>query len=60
MTKRTQAVYKQWIAAKLHMLGHKMIGTLPNPKKPEYEMYIFEVNETFFEDLDKILGKGEE
>lgn len=54
---KTQAVYKQWIAAKLNAKGHEIIGMLPNPKKPNYQMWIFVVDETFYQDLDEILGK---
>lgn len=52
-----QMVYKMSYAISLIQMGHKVLMTTPNPRKPELTAWIFEKDETFEEDFNKLLGK---
>jgi len=47
-------VFKQQIAKELQQLGNFCIATEPNLKRVGYQVYLFEVNEKFKQDLDII------
>lgn len=47
----TKMVYKQIYAAKLMKMGHVVLETLPNPRYPQNNMWLFAIDETFNEDL---------
>lgn len=53
-TKQHHMVYTKRLSVRLIGLGHKCVGTLPNPQKPWLTSWIFEVDDTFFADLDKM------
>jgi hypothetical protein len=36
--------------------GHKVVEIIPNPKKPSFMCWVFEVNETFHLDFAHIKG----
>lgn len=55
-TKKTKTVYRRDIAAKLKLMGHEVIGILPNPKKPEFDMWLFKIDDTFYDDFNKLIG----
>lgn len=49
-------IYSLQVMLKLVKLGHQPIQTMPNPKYPQYNCWIFEVTDAFQHDLDQILG----
>lgn len=53
----TQVVFKMRYAAQLMDMGHKVVEILPNPYSPKFKMWVFEVDETFEEDLNKLRRK---
>ena len=59
MTNRngTRMVFNMTYAAKLIKMGHQVIETLPNPRKPELDMWLFKADATFDEDFNKLCGK---
>lgn len=61
MTKKRNSkyvtVYRMNIAMDLIKMGHKVVSTIPNPKRPDFSVWIFERDETFTEDFDRLLGK---
>lgn len=60
MTKRKSKyvmVYKMDLAMELIKLGHKVVSTGPNPRRSDLSVWVFERDETFTEDFDRLLGK---
>lgn len=51
-------VYKWKYAAEMIAMGHKLLGTMPDPVNPKYTVYIFEDAETFYEDLHNVIERG--
>lgn len=51
-------VYKRDYAASMIALGHKFIDTMPNPIDDRYICWIFEDDETFYDDLHEIIERG--
>ena len=51
-------VYKKDYAANMIALGHRLIGTMPNPVDDKYTCWIFEDDETFYGDLHEIINRG--
>lgn len=49
-------VYNMKYAMELKHKGHKVVETLPNPKKPSFMCWVFEVDETFHLDFAHIKG----
>lgn len=37
-------------------MGNIPLKSMPNPYKPEFQCWIFEVNEKFQKDMDKVMG----
>lgn len=59
MTKtKYQPVYRMDYAMALIAKGHVVSATIPNPQKSYLVTWIFEVDDTFEEDLKKLLRKG--
>lgn len=56
--KKTKVIFSMRIAAKLMEMEHKVLEILPNPKEPKYKMWVFEVDDTFDEDLSRLRGRG--
>ena len=54
----TRIVFSLKYAGQLTKLGHKIIEILPNPRKPELDMFLFAVDETFDEDFNRIQREG--
>lgn len=50
-------VYKMDLAMELIKLGHKVVSTGPNPRRSDLSAWVFERDETFTEDFDRLLGK---
>lgn len=44
-------VYKMDYAIKLMEMGHKVKTIMPNPHKPEFNVWVFESDETFDRDF---------
>lgn len=53
---QTRVVYKQLYAAQLIKRGHQVIEILPNPRFPQNNMWLFEADDTFDNDLKEIMG----
>lgn len=51
-------IYSLKVMRQLVEAGFFPVATLPNPKKPEYNCWVFEVSEEFQKELDRILGNG--
>lgn len=49
-------VYNMKFAIELKKMGHFVAMEMPNPKKPEFICWVFEVDETFHADLDALKG----
>lgn len=49
-------IYSKRIMEALVAAGNIPLKSMPNPYKPEFQCWIFEVNEKFQKDIDKILG----
>lgn len=60
MTNKTDTwlVFSVKVAGILIKQGHKIIDTLPNPKIPGKDMFLFEVNDTFHRDLQDAIEGG--
>lgn len=56
--KGTRMVFSMKYAGKLIKMGHKVLETLPNPRNPKLDMFLFAADETFDEDFRK-LQRGE-
>ena len=48
-------IYKRMIAVELRKRGFNIIGTEPNPYKPEFDVYLFEDTEEFENELTRVL-----
>lgn len=58
---KTQIIYNMNMATQLVAKGHKVRGTMPNPFKPDFTAWVFEVDDTFeldFEQLKPACRKG--
>ena len=49
-------IYSLRIMLRLVEMGHVPVSTIPNPKYPQFDCWIFKVDEDFEEDLNKVLG----
>ena len=58
MTKQYRMVYKLNYAMQLIEMGHKVHMTMPNPKNENFTVWIFEVDETFEQDLAMLVSNG--
>ena len=50
-------IYSKRIMEALVEMGNLPLKSMPNPYKPEFQCWIFEVNDKFQKDLDRILGE---
>lgn len=50
----TKTIYSRWLAFELRKKGHKIVRTAPNPQKPEFDLWVFEVDSNFDKDLHDI------
>lgn len=50
-------IYTRKIAMKLVEMGNVPAGTMPNPSKPEFLCWIFNVTPKFERDLQTVLGE---
>lgn len=59
MTKQNKyvMVYRMDLAMELIKLGHRVISTTPNPRRNDLSAWIFERDETFTKDFNRLLGK---
>lgn len=49
-------VYNMKFAIELKKMGHFVALELPNPKKPEFICWVFEVDDTLKSDLEALKG----
>ena len=56
--KHTRVVYNINYAAQLQRMGYKMLKKVPNPANLKFDMWIFEVDDTFNDDLERIIEGG--
>jgi hypothetical protein len=56
----TRMVFNIKYAGQLIKMGHKILETMPNPRKPELDMFLFQADPTFDEDLRKLQRGGSE
>ena len=54
--KNTKIIYSKRVALELRNKGFKIIKTVPNKYKPQFDAYIFESTQELQEALDVILG----
>lgn len=57
MANTNKIIYTRRIAMKLIEMGHIAAGTMPNPSKPEFLCWIFNVTPKFERDLQTILDE---
>lgn len=51
-------IYKLDYAVQMKLKGHQLITTMPNPKKTEYQCWVFVDDLTFEDDLQEIIHRG--
>ena len=51
-------VYKLDYAIKMKLKGHQLITTIPNPKKAQYQCWVFVDDDTFESDLQEVIYEG--
>ena len=51
-------VYKRDYAASMIAMGHKLIDTMPNPVNEKYTCWIFEDDDSFYDDLHEVIVRG--
>lgn len=52
----TKIIYTLKLMAQLVELGHKPIATMPNPKHPELNCWVFKDTEQFEQDFSMLMG----
>ena len=52
----TKIIYSLKVVAQLVAMGYQPVASMPNPKKPDFLCWIFEVTPEFQRALDKIFG----
>ncbi len=50
-------IYSKRLMETLVSMGDIPLQSMPNPYKPEFQCWIFEVTDKFQKDMDKILGE---
>lgn len=50
----TRMVFSMKYAGQLMKMGHQILETLPNPRKPELDMFLFAADKTFDEDFKRL------
>lgn len=50
-------VYSKRIAFELRKLGHKVIGTMPNEKFPQFDIFLFKNEGSIEEELTNLTNK---
>lgn len=53
-------VFKLQYAAKMQLLGHKLLSTMPNPNDHLLICWIFQLDQTFDSDLQKLIKEGKD
>lgn len=51
-------VYKRDYAASMIAMGHRLIDTMPNPVNEKYTCWIFEDDDSFYDDLHEVIVRG--
>lgn len=51
-------VYKRDYAASMIAMGHRLINTMPNPINEKYTCWIFEDDDSFYDDLHEVIVRG--
>lgn len=55
----TRMVFSMKYAGQLIKMGHEVLEILPNPRKPELDMFLFKADDSFDEDFKKLQRKGQ-
>lgn len=55
----TKIIYSRNVAYELRKKGFKILRTEPNPRKPQFDLYVFEASPELFEAMGKMSKKGE-
>lgn len=55
---KQEIIYSYRVMEQLVRMGYIPVATIPNPKNTKYNCWIFEWNEAFQKDLEKILRGG--
>ena len=50
----TRMIFSIKYAGQLMKMGHQVLETLPNPRKPKLDMFLFAADKTFDEDFKKL------
>lgn len=56
MIEKQKIIYSLRAMERLVAMGHNPVSTMPNPTKPEFLCWIFEVTPEFQHDVDVVLG----
>lgn len=56
--KQIRIVFKMKYAAKMQILGHKLLSIMPNPTNSKYDCWVFQYDQTFDSDLHQIIQEG--
>lgn len=54
---KEKIIYTKWIAYKLRVQGFPIVRVEPNPNKPEFSCWVFEVTPAFQAAFDKLVSK---
>lgn len=54
----TRIVFSIKFAGQLIKMGHELLETVPNPRKPELDMFLFKADPTFDEDFSNLVKGG--
>ena len=55
----TKIIYSRNVAYELRKQGFKIVRTEPNPRKPQFDMYVFEATPELSEAMGKMSKKEE-
>ena len=53
-------IFSMKYAGQLMKMGHQVLETLPNPRKPKLDMFLFKADATFDEDFKSLQRKEHE
>lgn len=57
---KEKKVYTQRLAYELRRMGHKIIAVVPNIRKPQFDVYIFENTERFQKDFAEAVERAKQ
>lgn len=57
---KEKKVYTQRLAYELRRMGHKIIAVVPNIKKPQFDVYVFENSERLQKDFAEAVARAKQ